>query len=41
MYTTGTKIYNTEDSTHQEQNQRKTTVRSVKERNNFLRGLYK
>jgi hypothetical protein len=41
MYTTGIKIYNTEDSTDQEQNQGKTTVRSVKEGNNFLRGLYK
>jgi len=41
MYTTGTKIYNTEDFTDQEQNQRKMTVRSVKEGNNFLRGLYK
>jgi hypothetical protein len=41
MYTTGTTIYKAEDSTDQENNQAKTTVRYVKEGNNFLHGLYK
>jgi hypothetical protein len=41
MYTTSTTIYKAEDSTDQEENQEKTTVRTVKEGNNFLPVLYK
>lgn len=40
MYTTGT-IYKAKDSTDQEQNQGKTTVRSMNEGNNFLHGWHK